>query len=226
MSTNKRYLYASIILGVVLVIIVLFIYFSSAKFIDQPEILLPSESTSEQQKIEYENQIILQDITIDEQNYKDVIEKLTRPLVYSMSVLNEIYAFDAQKSQITSVSVSEDSIVAIRDNTEYKVVDDIIYITRNEQTVEFDRLDFSDDEIIGIPSYEQLLDIQSDEVNIAKTTLSGEQVISIEILQEQTTEIYTISLVTGMLMQYRVLIDDEVVRNVIITNLLIGENVE
>lgn len=223
MKSNRRYLYASIILGIVLILAVLFIYFSSAKFIDTPEIQLPSEHITEQQKIEYENDKILQDIVIDEQNYKEIIEKMQRPELYFMSVLNEIYAYDTKRSLVTSVSVNAEEIVASRENTEYLVQGNVVYITKNEQTVQFDKNDFTNDEIMGIPSYEAILEIEGS-ATVTKTTLNGEQALEIEIKAEYN-EIYTVSLVTGMLMQYEVYSEDELVRNVVITNLVIGEQV-
>lgn len=220
MSSNRRYLYASIILGVVLVMTSLFIYFSSAKFIATPEIHLPSENITVQQKIEYENEQILQDVTINNKNYKEIIEKLSRPQEYSMSVLNEIYAYDAQKSQITSVTVTENSVMAVRENTQYEVIDDIVYAIKGEQTTEFNRMDITDDEIIGIPSYENLLDITGDIV-VEMSTLNGEQALKVEIVDEQNLEIYTVSLVTGMLMQYEIYEQEVLVRNVLVTNLVV-----
>ncbi|MFI3225933.1 MAG: hypothetical protein R3Y09_00875 [Clostridia bacterium] len=222
MSSNKRYLYASIILGVVLVITVLFIYFSSAKFIDKPEIHLPSENFTEQQKIEYENQQIVQDVTINVKNYKEIIEKLTRLQEYSMSVLNEIYAYDVQKSQVTSVTVTEESTIAIRDNVEYKVIDDSIYITKGEQTTVFDRIDLTNDEVIGIPSYEDILQISGNAI-VEMTDLNGEQALRVEYIDAENLEAYTISLVSGMLMKYEIYEQGILVRNVEVTNLVVNE---
>lgn len=221
MSINNRHLFASVILGVILVLISGFLYFSSAKFIVPPEIHLPSENISEKQKIEYTNQQITEDIVIDENNYKDIIQKLSRPLEYNMSVISEIHAFDEKKSQITTVTVTLDKTLVSRDNIVYLIRDNIVDIIRSDQIISFDQGEFSVDEIIGIPSYELILNFDND-VLVTKNIYNEEQALKIESVTDFQTEIYTVSLVTGMLMHYEVFQDNILVREVSISNLMIS----
>lgn len=219
---NKNHIYASIILAIILVITVLVIYFSSAKFIDTPQIILPSELVTQQQKIEYSNSKYLKDIVIDDSNYKDVIEKLERPLEYTMSILNEVHAFLETKAVITNVTVAENSIIADRDSSRFEIIDDIVYITRGDSTVEYSRLDFTDDEIIGIPSYENVLEINSD-VSVLQSTINNEQSLIIQTSDGNINHFYAVSLVTGMLIKYEVYENGSLIRNVSITNLIIDK---
>lgn len=217
MRRNRKYLYATVLLGGTLILILLFIYISTDGFIGNNTIILPSENTIVKDKIKYQNDIILKDIDISTINYKEIIEKLSRPTEYSMSVLNEIYAFDEKKSQITSVTVTDQHISAIRDGIEYMLVNDLIYIEKNEQIKQYDKLDFTEDEIMGIPSYEQILDIEED-VIVEKIIFNQEQALRIKVGE---TKIYTISLATGLLMRFELFEDDILVRDVLISNLVI-----
>ncbi|MFI3116145.1 MAG: hypothetical protein R3Y12_08415 [Clostridia bacterium] len=218
MKKNTTQIFASILLGVTIISIALVIYFSSAKFVDVPEIILPSENLTEQQRIEFTNNKIIEAIVIDEHNYKNIIEKLNRPTNYTMSVFNEIYAFDAFRSEVTEVSVNNSTTVATRDSTEYTVTENEILVKKNNQTIEFDKLDFTSDQIIGIPSYEDLINLHT-EVTVSDDFFNEEQAITITFSLEETTEIYTVSLVTGILMKYDILQDGNTVRSVSIKNL-------
>lgn len=219
MKKNTKQIFASVGLGLTVIITILIIYLSSARFVEVPEIILSADSSSEQQKIAYTNNKIVEAIVIDEHNYKNIIEKLNRPVNYTMSVLNKIYAFEDYRSEVTEVSVDEFATVATRENIEYTATENTVIVKKNNQTIEFNKLDFTADEIIGIPTYEDILELHH-EVLVEDDFFNDEQAITITFyLDENTKEIYTVSLVTGMLMRYDILQDDVEIRSVVITNL-------
>lgn len=220
MKSNRKYIYASIIFALTLIFIAVFIYVNSANYIKTPQIILPTDNQTSDKSIEYKNNMLLKDVVIDTQNYKDVILKLSRPEKYTMIVTNDIYAYDVKKSDTYTVLVMEDRVISKKDDIEYQADDEKILITQNRQTKEFARELFSDDDIMGIPTYEQVLDLVG-QVKVSVEYINHEQTLKIEYQDEDYHQNYYISLVTGILVKYENFYQNMLIRQVTTANLSI-----
>ena len=227
MRKDRRYAYASLAFGIVLVCIVVFIYSTSAKFIKPPEIILPDNKNTQEQKIEYDNKMITKDIIIDKTNYKEVISKLLRPTEYSMTITNNIYAFETQKTEITQVNVNKKYTLAVRDGVKYLADLQMVTITQGNNIKNIDRISITNDEIIGIPTYEDVMELD-EEPNVFIGKINNEEVLVIEVYKKDLniTQKYYVSLVSGMLIQYDIIADGKISRQVVMTNLLVKEQDE
>lgn len=216
---KKEQIYAPLAVGLALVFFIIVIYFTSARFVEPPKITLPAEAENVIDKTEYESIFKYEDIEITLENYKEIISNLTRPKSYSFTVINEILAFSSGKTVEKTVIVDNGNIIATDGVTEFKTVGETVVLTTGEHSKTFARSLYTNDEIIGIPTYENILNdsFRADFVEFIEE--NNEDVLKIHEIAGTSKNIYTISLATGLLVQYEMFEEETLVRNVKIVNL-------
>lgn len=215
---RKNFL-APIIFLIAIAITAGYIYVNSAKFIETPTIVMPGDVTSE---IEYTNRNMLSEVEINTDNFKEVISSLSRPESYSMTVSNTLYAYDKQMSFLTYINVSGSNILAQKDDLKYLILNNQLSVEQGGEIKQVNMLDLTRDNIIGIPTYEDVIELESVE-KASLHTINNEQVIVITAQENDLTNRYYISLATGMLTSYEVISGDKVLRLVMVKDLKIGE---
>lgn len=217
----RKNLLAPIIFLVALAVTGGYIYINSAKFIETPTIIMPGDATGQ---IEYTNRNILSEIVIDTENFGDVITALSRPSEYSMTVVNTLYAYDTQQSFLTYVNAKNSNIKASTENLEYLLVNNVLNVRIDGEIKQVNTLDLTADDIMGIPTYEDVINLDTVE-KVALHTINNEQVIVVTSQNENlgTTNRYYISLSTGMLSSYEVVLGEKLLRFVTIKDLKIAE---
>lgn len=218
MKTNN--FLVPVISGLAIIAFIAFIYYSSARFVDPPDITLPDENMTEQSKIEYINRYVYQDIVIDENNFKEVITKLTRPTTYSFTIFNTIYSGSDEKMKTSEAVVKNNEVTVVSDDVTITADENFVTFSSGEKINLYDRSLYTNDEIIGIPTYEDLLDMT--ETPKVTTTSDGTQdILELTYEQEDMRYIYSVSLSNGVLVAYQIYEADELVRDVALMNFFI-----
>ena len=160
----------SIIFGIVIISVMLFLYFNSANFIKPPLISLPS--TSDEEEIEYKNKF-----------------------------------------------ASNDSIKVLSDDKDTLVNGEFVYIMSQNSVETFNKSDFSNDEILGIPTYEDISNVSSAQI----VEENSKKFIQIIDNTDNIVKEYYIDLTNGMLTKYIVREDDVIINEIIVENIIIEE---
>lgn len=217
---RKNFL-APIIFLVALAVTGGYIYVNSAKFIETPTLIMPGDVSGE---VLYSNRNILSEIEINTDNFADVINSLSRPSEYSMTVVNTLYAFDSMHSSSAYISVRDDDLKVVTDDAEFLLVDDVLQVNYDGEVKQIDLLDLSTDDIIGIPTYEDVVNLDEIE-KVALHTINNEQVIVVTWFDHDlgTTNRFYISLATGILSSYEVVLGDNVLRFVTVKDFKVSQ---
>lgn len=218
---KKEQILAPLGLGLGIIIFIFSLYFSSARFVDSPSIILPSEYTIENDVFQIENKFIYADIEITTENFKAVISKLFRPNSYDFTINNTIFAINSEKNIISNISLTPTEITINRDDIEIFATNELITFTQNSNEHTVSRKLYSNDELIGIPTYEDLLFDEFIASEVELLTLNFEDVLKITSNDSETTKIHVISLATGLLVRYEIYENNALKREVLLENLVI-----
>ena len=207
----------SIIFGIVIISVMLFLYFNSANFIKPPLISLPS--TSDEEEIEYKNKYKITDVIVTKDNALEVIASLERPLEYSYTLNKSVFAFSQVKQKNSVVFASNDSIKVLSDDKDTLVNGEFVYIMSQNSVETFNKSDFSNDEILGIPTYEDISNVSSAQI----VEENSKKFIQIIDNTDNIVKEYYIDLTNGMLTKYIVREDDVIINEIIVENIIIEE---
>lgn len=219
MINQKKNIILSIFFAVLLIIVVLFLFFNSADFISPPEILLPTTELEDTSNIFYKNKYIIDSVTINNDNVLDVISSLNRPLEYSCKLQKTIYAFDSNLTEFSDVFVSPSKVLVVENNKRTLIDNETVFITSKNITKTYSLQNFSFDEIIGIQTYEDISNIKSSSLEL----IDDVKYIKIISQNEQKTIEYYIDLTNGLLVKYYEFYQDTKLKEVLLSNILIGE---
>ena len=207
----------SIIFGIVIISVMLFLYFNSANFIKPPLISLPS--TSDEEEIEYKNKYKITDVIVTKDNALEVIASLERPLEYSYTLNKSVFAFSQVKQKNSVVFASNDSIKVLSDDKDTLVNGEFVYIMSQNSVETFNKSDFSNDEILGVPTYEDISNVSSAQI----VEENSKKFIQIIDNTDNIVKEYYIDLTNGMLTKYIVREDDVIINEIIVENIIIEE---
>ena len=217
MRNEKKHFLMSIIFGIVIISVMLFLYFNSANFIKPPLISLPS--TSDEEEIEYKNKYKITDVIVTKDNALEVIASLERPLEYSYTLNKSVFAFSQVKQKNSVVFASNDSIKVLSDDKDTLVNGEFVYIMSQNSVETFNKSDFSNDEILGIPTYEDISNVSSAQI----VEENSKKFIQIIDNTDNIVKEYYIDLTNGMLTKYIVREDDVIINEIIVENIIIEE---
>lgn len=220
-NKKKRNIIISTIFAISLLSLVYISYLYLNSYIETSEIILPTDDFKIEVEIEYQNTLITENIEINQENYKEIIGKLNRPEEYSFTVSNVLYAFFEEKTEVSTISVTKNETNIKHQNKSFIIKGNSVEVIENSQEKIFDIGVFSNDELMRIPSYEDILQTQATNVYVEDT--QTEKVISVESYDDllDIKEIYKVSLSSGMLIKYEVYEDENLVRQVEIKDLII-----
>ncbi len=220
---RKNLIFIPIIFAILSLAFIMFIYFTSARFLDTPNITLPDDSHIEQSSVSYDNKYIYEDIVINELNYKEVLLSLARPKVYSYITANTLFYNDIETVTTTYAKIDGEEITAIRDNVTYiALLDNIIIQSGGEEKI-VSRTLYTDDELIGIPTFEDLIALEN--AVLVEFSSDTYDILSVRFHNEELgfDEIYYVSLSSGVLLKYEIYNGETLFRRVEISNLVIDE---
>ena len=217
MRNEKKHFLMSIIFGIVIILVMLFLYFNSANFIKPPLISLPS--TSDEEEIEYKNKYKITDVIVTKDNALEVIASLERPLEYTYTLNKSVFAFSQVKQKNSVVFASNDSIKVLSDDKDTLVNGEFVYIMSQNSVETFNKSDFSNDEILGIPTYEDISNVSSAQI----VEENSKKFIQIIDNTDNIVKEYYINLTNGMLTKYIVREDDVIINEIIVENIIIEE---
>ena len=217
MRNEKKHFLMSIIFGIVIILVMLFLYFNSANFIKPPLIILPS--TSDEEEIEYKNKYKITDVIVTKDNALEVIASLERPLEYTYTLNKSVFAFSQVKQKNSVVFASNDSIKVLSDDKDTLVNGEFVYIMSQNSVETFNKSDFSNDEILGIPTYEDISNVSSAQI----VEENSKKFIQIIDNTDNIVKEYYINLTNGMLTKYIVREDDVIINEIIVENIIIEE---
>lgn len=220
-NKKKRNIIISTIFAISLLSLVYISYLYLNSYIETSEIILPTDDFKIEVEIEYQNTLITENVEINQENYKEIIEKLNRPEEYSFTVSNVLYAFFEEKTEVSTISVTKNETNIKHQDKSFIIKGNSVEVIENSQEKIFDIGVFSNDELMRIPSYEDILQTKATNVYVEDT--QTEKVISVETYDDllDIKEIYKVSLSSGMLIKYEVYEDENLVRQVEIKDLVI-----
>lgn len=222
---SKRLIVMLVVICVVLAAAFILSYFSTIGGKHGTEIVLPSPSavvSAAPEPVEDTQDDVL---TIDTSNVKNAISTISRPSSYHRQL--EMTLNSSGKLSTTRVEcwVSDTSQrFDIQNGERLKhvlILDDTVYIWYEGEegnAVQFASSEyFSADDYQGIPTYEDVLELPekliTDADYLSSSSDSGSIYVQFQSEDEQYTDMYWISLETGLLIQARTLYNGELVYN-------------
>ncbi len=193
-------------------------------------ITLPDGSATQEDMTQEEQQFILTDADITVDNVQQVIDSLERPDAYSMAIDNTVFwDQDWSTCQVNryvrdGVSLTE-YLNTTQETERYEMIDGDTYYSWRVGKKKYhtgSSGSFSADQVSMIPTYETILDADPSEITDAGLrTIDGVPCVFCVLLDEDSgyTITYSVSTVTGLLLQAEYTRGDELVRSVSVTAL-------
>lgn len=222
---SKRLIIMLIVICVVLAAAFILSYFSILGSNHGTEIVLPSPSaavSAAPEPVEAPKSNVL---TVDPSNVKNAISTISRPVSYHRQLeitLNSDGDLSTTRIECWVKDTSQRFDIQNGDKLKHVLMlDDKVYIWYQGQegsAVTFSASDyFQADDYQGIPTYEDMLELPEDRITdadyLSSTGDAGSIYVQFQSEDEQYTDMYWISLETGLLTQARTLYNGELVYN-------------
>lgn len=220
---SKRLIVMLVIICVVLAVAFILSYFSIIGGRHNSEIVLPSPSatvSAAPEPVEDANTDVL---TVDPSNVKNAVSTISRPSSYHRILETTINSAGLLSTTKTECWVSDTSqrfdIQSSNGLKHVLILDSIVYIWydgEEDDVITFSISEyFQPDDYQSIPTYEDVLELPEDRITDADYLSSGEDAGAIYVQfqseDQQYTDMYWISLETGLLTQARTLYNGELV---------------
>lgn len=226
---RSAFIAAALAVLVVLVLAVGFFFTGMTSDNAQYTVTLPSEMetvNTANTPLSTSNLTTVQAVTITTDNVQSIIASLARPTSYSCSLSNTLYWGEESGSLLCNRYVREgaeriDTLNSTGTVTGVQVIfEDTLWLwqTGDTKAVSAPLGNFSTDTLSMWPDYQTVLDLPAQNLLSVTTTPTADDIqLTVTAVQDDCTVAYTLSVLTGLLLQADYLQDGTLLRTVVIS---------